>query len=144
MHSSGSGPPTLQRNDEARPALVKLLWVQGLYFLVTGVWPLVDIDSFQIVTGPKTDLWLVRTVGVLIAVIALSLISAALAQRVNREVFILGVGSAIALAAIDIIYVSLEVIAKIYLADAVVEGLIIAAWLSLFRLGDRQTVEVRA
>jgi len=144
MHSSDNGPPTLQLNDQARPALVKLLWVQGLYFLVTGVWPLVDIDSFQIVTGPKTDLWLVRTVGVLIAVIALSLISAALAQRVNREVFILGVGSAIALAAIDIIYVSLEVIAKIYLADAVVEGLIIAAWLSLFRLGDRQTVEVRA
>lgn len=41
---------------------------QGLYFLVTGIWPLVHIKSFQWVTGPKVDLWLVKTVGVLIAV----------------------------------------------------------------------------
>ena len=35
----------------------------------TGIWPLLDIESFQDVTGSKTDLWLVRTVGVLVAVI---------------------------------------------------------------------------
>jgi hypothetical protein len=35
---------------------------------MTGLWPLVSIGTFQQVTGPKTDLWLVKTVGVLIAV----------------------------------------------------------------------------
>ena len=34
---------------------VWLCWVQGAYFLVTGVWPLVSIRSFQAVTGKKTD-----------------------------------------------------------------------------------------
>jgi hypothetical protein len=59
-----------------------ILWVQGLYFLITGVWPIVHIDSFLAVTGPKTDHlntelgdhWLVITVGALIAAIAASLL----------------------------------------------------------------------
>src|SRR4051794_14622821 len=32
-----------------------LLWVQGVYYFVTGVWPLVSIETFLMVTGPKTD-----------------------------------------------------------------------------------------
>ena len=36
---------------------------QGVYYVVSGAWPLVHIDSFQKVTGRKTDLWLVHTVG---------------------------------------------------------------------------------
>src|SRR4051812_49609509 len=57
-----------------------LLWVQGLYYLVTGVWPLVSIETFQMVTGPKTDHlvtgretdhWLVMTVGVLVTAVGL-------------------------------------------------------------------------
>jgi hypothetical protein len=43
--------------------------VQGLYFLMTGLWPLVSIGTFQHVTGPKIDLWLVNTVGVLVEVV---------------------------------------------------------------------------
>jgi hypothetical protein len=31
--------------------------VQGVYFLLTGVWPIVHLPSFLAVTGPKTDLW---------------------------------------------------------------------------------------
>jgi hypothetical protein len=50
--------------------------VQGLYFLMTGLWPLVSIGTFQQVTGPKINLWLVNTVGVLVAVIGAALILA--------------------------------------------------------------------
>jgi hypothetical protein len=54
-------------------AVSYILLVQGIYWLVTGVWGLVDIVSFMKVTGPKTDVWLVKTVSVLIVVISLSL-----------------------------------------------------------------------
>ena len=47
---------------------------QGLFYFLTGVWALVSIDTFQKVTGPKTDLWLVKTVGVLFRVIGIGLI----------------------------------------------------------------------
>jgi len=37
-------------------------YLQGLYWLVTGLWGLIDVHSFMKVTGPKTDIWLVKTV----------------------------------------------------------------------------------
>ena len=47
------------------------LLIQGMYVLLTAVWALVDIQSFMFITGPKTDVWLVRTVAVLLICISL-------------------------------------------------------------------------
>ena len=44
----------------------RLLLAEGVYFFLTGLWPVVHLPSFIAVTGPKRDLWLVRTVGLLI------------------------------------------------------------------------------
>jgi hypothetical protein len=101
--------------------LPKLAVIQGLFYLITGVWPLVDIVSFQLVTGPKTDLWLVRTVGVLVTVIGVVLLAAARHRRVSVEIVTLAVGSALGLAAIDLIYALSGRISAIYLVDAVAE-----------------------
>ena len=108
--------------------LPRVALVQGVYYLATGLWPLVDIDSFQSVTGPKTDLWLVRTVGALVTVIGLVLISAARRRRVTNEILLLGLGSALALTAIDVIYAFSGRISVIYLADAAAEIGLAALW----------------
>ena len=34
---------------------------QGAYYALTALWALVHVRSFQAITGPKTDLWLVKT-----------------------------------------------------------------------------------
>ena len=47
--------------------------LQAGYYVVTGVWPLVHRRSFERITGPKVDYWLVRTVGVLVAAIGAGL-----------------------------------------------------------------------
>ncbi len=77
----------------------------GLYSLVTGLWPLLSIRTFQVVTGRKVDLWLVKTVGVLVGVIGVVLIVAALRSRVTTEIILLAVGSAAGLTGIDVVYV---------------------------------------
>src|SRR3954462_5666139 len=101
-----------------------ILWVQGLYYFVTGVWPLVSIQTFQLVTGPKTDHlvtgreadhWLVMTVGVLVLAVAVTLVVAAWRRRNPLEVAVLGLASALGLAGIDAVYVAREVILPIYL-----------------------------
>jgi hypothetical protein len=102
--------------------------VQGLYYLITGVWPLVSIETFQAVTGPKTDHWLVHTVGILVAANALVLLFAAWRGRPSPEVVLLAVGSALGLTAIDVVYVARDVIPPIYLADAAVEVVLVAGW----------------
>ena len=101
---------------------------QGSYFLLTGVWPLLHMRSFLAVTGPKTDLWLVETVGVLVAAIGAGLLLSAARGSQVFELALIAVLAAIGLAAIDIIYVTRGVIAKIYLADAALEAIFIVAW----------------
>jgi hypothetical protein len=39
--------------------------MQGAYYLVSGLWPLLHFTSFEAFTGRKRDRWLVRTVGLL-------------------------------------------------------------------------------
>jgi hypothetical protein len=101
--------------------LLKVALIQGVFYVATGVWPLVDIVSFQVVTGPKTDLWLVRTVGVLVTVVGAVLISASRRRRITDEIVLLATGSALGLAAIDLIYSLSGRISPVYLADAAAE-----------------------
>lgn len=110
---------------------------QGIFYLLTGLWPLVSSGSFQRVTGPKTDLWLVKTVGALVAVIGGVLLLAARRRRVTPEIELLAAGGAAGLAAIDIVYVARRAIAPIYLLDAAVEVALIVSWLVAGRPGRR-------
>lgn len=103
--------------------------IQGIYYLLTGVWPLVDIDSFMIVTGPKHDIWLVRTVGALVIPIGLVLLIAAIRKEPFIQTVVLGAASAAAFTAIDTVYAFNDVIRDIYLADAGAQVIFIAGWL---------------
>jgi len=123
-------------------AATLLAAIQGFYFLLTGVWPLVSIRTFQLVTGFKTDNhtgragdhWLVMTVGVLVTTIALTLLVAAWRRDVRLQTVVLAIGSALGLTAIDVLYVARGVIDRIYLLDAGIEIVLISAW--LFALGS--------
>jgi hypothetical protein len=123
MRQSGVG-------NESRPSMHPSL-VQGCYYASAGLWPLVSIDTFQMVTGPKSDLWLVRTVGVLITIIGLVLLLAWWRRTLALEIAVLATGSAAALAAIDVYYVARRLLSPIYLADALAETALIAWWVFL-------------
>jgi hypothetical protein len=109
-------------------ATQRIALAQGAYFAATGVWPLVHMRSFEAVTGPKVDKWLVRTVGVLLGIVGGVLVSAAARKRITGEVAALGAATAAGLGAIDAIYASKRRIAPIYLADAALEAAIVASW----------------
>jgi hypothetical protein len=106
-----------------------LAWLQGVFYLLTGIWPLVSMGTFVAVTGPKVDLWLVVTVGVLVAVIGAVLLLGAWRNRIGPELVLLAVGSAGGLAAVDLVYALGDRIRDIYLLDAVVEILLVLLWL---------------
>lgn len=123
-----------------------VLWGQGLYYFITGVWPILSIETFQMVTGRKTDHlvtgregdhWLVMTVAALILAISLPLLLAAWRKTLPAEVILLAVGSSIALTTIDIVYVARHVLSPIYLADAAAEVVLIVLWAIVVALGRR-------
>jgi hypothetical protein len=103
-----------------------VLRAQGAYYMLTGLWPLAHMASFEAVTGPKTDDWLVRMVGLLAAVIGATLLTAGRQWQGAIEILVLAVGSAMAFTAVDVWYVLQGQISRIYLADAAAEiGLVV-------------------
>ncbi len=108
--------------------LARVALAQGLFYLLGGLWPLVSLGTFLRVTGPKTDLWPVKTVGAMILVAAVPLLLAAARGYVPAEVALLGAASAAALAAVDVVYVAGHVIGPVYLLDAAVEAGLVVWW----------------
>ncbi|PTY02173.1 hypothetical protein DB347_24955 [Opitutaceae bacterium EW11] len=113
--------------------LLTVAWIQAFYYTSTGVWPLVELRSFLAVTGPKTDIWLVRTVGALLAVTGLVLARAAKRKQFPAELVAIAIGQAAVLAAVDFVYAGAGRISPVYLFDGVAEIALIATWLAFGR-----------
>ncbi|HLM67943.1 MAG TPA: hypothetical protein VK358_10460 [Longimicrobium sp.] len=109
---------------------------QGAFYVATGLWPILHMRSFEAVTGEKTDDWLVKTVGAMIAVAGVTMAVAGLRRRVTPEIALLAAGSAAALATVDVVYTQKDVIRNVYLLDAVVEAGLIGGWIAAAARGD--------
>lgn len=104
---------------------------QGMYYMATGMWPVLSMATFEAVTGPKTDDWLVKMVGLLAFVIGTTIYTAARRRHLTREILVLAIGSALAFTAVDVIYSLAGRISPIYLGDAIVELAIVGVLLTL-------------
>ena len=108
----------------------RLLAIQSAYYGVTGIWPILHLPSFEAITGPKIDDWLVHMVGLLAAAIGVVLgVATARNQVRSPEVVLLAVTSAAAFAAIDLWYGLSGRISPVYLADAGLQICLIAGLL---------------
>jgi hypothetical protein len=104
-------------NDTRRVAML----VQSGYYVGTGLLPFVSRSAFEAVTGPKREWWLVQTVGALVTVVGGALASGAARDRVTPELLGVALGSAAALATIDVVYVARRRISPAYLLDAALQ-----------------------
>lgn len=106
----------------------QLLFAQGVYYAVTGLWPVINLSSFMAVTGPKQDRWLVKTVGLVVAAVGASLIVASRQPVLQPQTIVLSVASAFVLTAVDLVYSIKRVISYVYLGDAAAEIALIWLW----------------
>ena len=105
-----------------------LLSTQCIYTFITAVWPLLDIESFMLVTGYKTDIWLVKTVGAILVSIALCMATHLFIRTDHLPVLVLCASSAIAFISIDFYYALNDTISDIYLADGALQIVFLLAW----------------
>lgn len=106
-----------------------LPFAHGTFWVASGLWPIVHLPSFERVTGPKVDGWLVKTMGGMIAAIGATLIASSFG-KVSTAERILGACSAGVLAASAVWYGARGRISRVYFVDAAVEGAICAAWMT--------------
>jgi hypothetical protein len=98
----------------------------------------VNIYSFELISGPKTDDWLVKMVGLLAASIGLALLVAARRGRPSAEAIVLGVASALSFMAIDVFYVLNGTLLEVYLLDALLEICLVVLLLGGAWVGRRR------
>jgi hypothetical protein len=103
---------------------------QGIYYVTSGLWPILHMSSFEKVTGPKRDQWLVKTVGALITAIGSTLLFSAAREPESETARNLGISAAMTLIGIDSLYSIRGTIPKIYLLDAAVEAAIVVGLLA--------------
>lgn len=105
------------------------LWVQTIYYFLTAAWGLLDIESFMLVTGPKTDVWLVKTVSILLLAVSFSFVPYLFIKTNYWPVILLAVCCCIFLAGIDIYYAGKNVISAIYFVDSIAQFILLIAWI---------------
>ena len=102
--------------------------LHGTANVLGGLWPLMNLRSFESVFGPKVDRWLVKTVSGLLLVNGIVQLSGGATEAALRQSRRLGVGTAAVLTCIDLVYVPTGRISPAYLLDALVE----IGWITLW------------
>jgi hypothetical protein len=114
-----------------RQAIARVPQLHALYFGIGGLWSVVGKRSFQAISGPKVDYWLVRTVGGLLTVVGAVIAMADVRGRITPEIRWLAIGTSAVLTVIDVVYTARNRIRRIYLLDAVANVALIGGWLAL-------------
>lgn len=118
------------RTEGSIQEMTAKVWVvHALSFVVGGIWAIVGRRSFEAITGPKTDYWLVRTVGGLLAAVGAVIGMAGAGQRLTADIRWLAIASSAVLTAVDLVYVARRRISPVYLLDAIANLVLIAGWL---------------
>jgi hypothetical protein len=105
------------------------LRAQALYYAVTGLWPLLHYDSFERITGRKSERWLVETTGGLITTAGIGLALGSRREPPGPETTALAAGSALTLGGIDLVYLVRGRLKWVYGIDMAAQAGLLAAGL---------------
>ncbi|HEY6974642.1 MAG TPA: hypothetical protein VH396_00040 [Chitinophagaceae bacterium] len=81
------------------------------------------------VTGPKTDIWLVKTVSLLLLSVSLCFITGLLIKTDRRPLIILATACCISLASIDFYYAGKKIISPVYYVDGILQLIFLFVWI---------------
>ena len=109
------------------------LLVQAAYYLIGGMWPVAHVRSFEAVTGPKPDRFVVESAGMLFSAAGLALAAAAATGR-DRSSRVLS--AALPAASATMAYRHRADIRRTYHADAAAQALL-ALWVHRSGRADR-------
>ncbi|HFK5529368.1 TPA: hypothetical protein ACGZ99_003449 [Elizabethkingia anophelis] len=111
-------------------------YIQGVYYILTGIWPLINIESFIRVTGPKTDIWLVQTVGLLLLPYGLLCFYMANNTKKYPVIAIALALCSLSLAGINVYYYMKHAINWVYSIDFIIEMIFLVYWILYISRGE--------
>jgi hypothetical protein len=109
-----------------RPRARQIAGFQSAYLVVTGLWPLLHRRSFEAITGPKTDFWLVRTVGGLALASGAALGVSVIRGRSQPEIQVLAAAQALVFVTADLFAAKSQSV--VYLGDVALQAACLPSW----------------
>ncbi|AKQ63728.1 hypothetical protein A176_000640 [Myxococcus hansupus] len=116
--------------------------MQGAFFVLKGLWPLVRPKSIARRMGPIREPWLMRTVGGLVCALGATLLTAHRRGRVTPELRHLGAWSSLSLLVADVSLYASGRRSAFYLGDAAIQAALFVAQYRA-RTGPLRTIDVR-
>ncbi|MCW3076711.1 MAG: hypothetical protein JWO32_1320 [Bacteroidetes bacterium] len=104
----------------------KIYLLLGLYLSITGIWPIIHLNSFLFITGPKNDIWLLKTFSLLLIAVGITLILSSKYKNVPAPLIILPLLISSALLFADVYYPLIGKIRPVYLLDGIIQLLFIS------------------
>lgn len=124
------------------PAIIRLAVAHGLYNIGGGLWPLLHMPSFELVTGVKRDEWLVRTVAGIVLFIGLLLLHDALIRRrIDRTLKLVAGGIAGVLGIAALAGSITGIIAWVYFIDGAIHCAFMVGWLAVHFAAERRSLQ---
>ena len=99
------------------------------YWTFGALWPLINIKSFEAITGHKREDWLVRTVALMMLGVVVSLETMRERRRDDIAMRVLGATSAAALGGVALVGPLVGRISPVYLMDAAMDLALAIGWL---------------
>jgi len=120
-------PTDLRQMTSRKPARV-VLYVQGVYCLLAGVWAVLALTRFAALIGSEAGVPLARGYGVIVAGVGVALLGLAFRREASFETARLAVAVAVVLAAADLVFVVSGAVPTVYLLDAGVQAGFVLWW----------------
>jgi energy-converting hydrogenase Eha subunit E len=117
---------------------ILLAMAQGAYDMVGGLWPLIHMPSFEAVTGPKEDDWLVRSVAGILLVMGAVLMFDAFRHHVSHSVRIMAGGISAVLAIVALVSSLAGFISLLYFIDGIIHLSFALAWAGVLLVRPRR------
>lgn len=117
-------------NNEDMSALILhriIMLLQGIYYVATGLWPLVHLGSFEAITGPKVDRFTLRSTALLIVIVGALLMLASRKNNPDPGFTALGAATAVGLASVEAVHV--RKVRPVYRLEAIGEIMLAASLL---------------
>lgn len=116
-----------------------VLLILGLYYLLTGLWSIIDIESFSDFTRYRGDFFLKHTAGVLFSVLGLIFTYSAIKERFVAEIKYFALLTTVGVMAVEFYYLPKIGNPLPFWIDFTIEGiaalLIFFTIMSLWRMG---------
>lgn len=103
-------------------------FVQGTYYLLIGLWPIVAFDSLPAASAAADHPWSLPAYGLVLAVIGIWLLVAGRKRDALAETARSGILVALVVASVDVLLVVHGTAPLVYLADAVVQCAFVVWW----------------